>query len=124
MTMVGRGPPFQMEVQPSLNGLRGIAAFIVTIYHGMAAYGPSIWYGYGVGQNFGLHQLPVVRAFFDGSSMVFLFYIVSGYVLSLKPLTFIKRGEFGRAFQVLSSSALCRPIRLFLPTPIKHTEAP
>jgi peptidoglycan/LPS O-acetylase OafA/YrhL len=104
-----------MEVQRSLNGLRGIASFIVVIYHGMGAYGSGIWYGYGVGQNFGIHQLPLVRVLFDGSSMVFLFYIVSGYLLALKPLIYIKRGDWDRAFQALSSSAFRRPLRLFLP---------
>ncbi|RYP39733.1 hypothetical protein DL767_002114 [Monosporascus sp. MG133] len=110
-----KGRLLEVRALPELDGLRGVAALIVMIYHGMAAYGPGVWYGYGVDQNFGIHQLPVVRALFDGSSMVFLFYTLSGFLLSLKPLSLIRQRRWEDALQTLSSSAIRRPLRLFLP---------
>lgn len=47
--------------------------------------------------------------------MVLLFYIISGYVLSLKPLKLIRSGSWDQVFHTLSSSVFRRGFRLFMP---------
>lgn len=65
-------------------------------------------------------QLPVIRLWTAGDAMVAIFFIVSGYSLSIKPISLINKGADGNAkfLTVLSSAAFRRPIRLFLPVMI------
>lgn len=115
MTAEKSGQRRHARALPALNGLRGLASCVVMVYHAVPAYGHGYQYGFGVNGNFGLHQLPLVRLLHDGSSMVLLFYIISGYLLYLKPMGLIKQGKWDQAFQSLSSSIFRRPLRLLLP---------
>ncbi|KAF4553243.1 Hypothetical protein D9617_7g029700 [Elsinoe fawcettii] len=62
-------------------------------------------------------QLPVIRLLVDGDPMVVIFFLVSGYSLSLKPVSLIRNGSSAHAqlLSALSSSVFRRPIRLLLP---------
>lgn len=100
---------------PALDGIRGIASFIVLIFHGLLPYGPALNYGFGADGNYGVHQLPIFRLMYHGPTMVCMFYIISGYLLSLKSLRLIRQAAWAPAFHSLSSSSFRRPIRLFLP---------
>ncbi|KAJ9628340.1 uncharacterized protein PV06_06640 [Exophiala oligosperma] len=103
----------------SLDGLRGIACLLVFNFHwafdngygnrteGMAST-VNLWW-----------ELPWVTWMYAGKSMVYVFFVISGYVLSYKPLTQIhqNRGTVATAcYSTLASSAFRRGIRLFLPT--------
>jgi peptidoglycan/LPS O-acetylase OafA/YrhL len=100
---------------PALDGLRGIASCIVFIFHALSAYSPMVYYGYGAGDNLWFHQLPFLRLVYAGPTMVLIFYIVSGYVLALKPLMLIRHERWDQVFHGLSSSIFRRGLRLFLP---------
>ncbi|KAF2156422.1 hypothetical protein K461DRAFT_95752 [Myriangium duriaei CBS 260.36] len=62
-------------------------------------------------------QLPILRLIAYGEPMVVIFFIVSGYSLSLKPLSLIRKGRAAHAqiFTHLASSIFRRPIRLLGP---------
>jgi peptidoglycan/LPS O-acetylase OafA/YrhL len=100
-----------------LDGLRGIAAFIVYIDHFSAPHFSGMLDSYGSSPSSNsLLQLPIVRLLYAGSPMVCIFFVVSGTVLSLKPIALIKSQRWDVLSQNLSSSVLRRAIRLLLPT--------
>ena len=100
-----------------LDGMRGLAAFVVFLCH--LSYGT--WFitaGFGAGnpgENTWLIQLPIVRLFYSGPPMVSIFFIISGYALSYKPLKQMRARQYDALLATMSSSVLRRPIRLFLP---------
>jgi peptidoglycan/LPS O-acetylase OafA/YrhL len=116
----------------SLDGLRGYAALAVMNNHIFYAYQPFVFYGYGLpasaaktcarpedmdNHNLWLHQLPVIRMLYNGTWAISVFFVVSGFALSYKPLRESRNREFGfiRATRAVASSLLRRPIRLYLP---------
>ena len=107
--------PKQTNALPALDGLRGIASCVVFIFHALSAYSPMVYYGYGAGDNLWFHQLPFLRLIYAGPTMVLIFYIISGYLLSLKPLMLIRKERWDQVFHNLSSSVFRRGLRLFLP---------
>ncbi len=111
-------PAWKVHPTSYLDGLRGLASIIVFFCHYteenhsylIPSYGmnpdqtPSSWI-----------QLPFLRLIFSGRPMVHIFFIISGFALSYKPIKMIHAGQLDRCFSVLSSSAFRRPIRLFGP---------
>jgi len=118
-----------------LDGVRGIAAIMVTTYHHMNrtsySYGRPYYLGpYGPGedaQDFtSLAQLPIIRVFCSGGSGVAVFFVISGYLLSVRPVQIIRQVEreadpskrhslLGTLVETLFSSIIRRGVRLFLP---------
>ena len=72
-----------------LDGLRGLASFIVFAHHYTCEYVyPYVAY-YGVSSEkvpSSPVQLPFIRVAFAGRPMVHIFFVISGFVLSKKPL--------------------------------------
>jgi len=68
-------------------------------------------------QNNWFIQLPGVRLLFYGHPMVAIFFVVSGYALSAKPIRLMRRGVAaqGQLLQTLASATFRRPARLLLP---------
>ncbi|KAE9370605.1 hypothetical protein N431DRAFT_426969 [Stipitochalara longipes BDJ] len=102
-----------------LDGLRGVASFIVFMGH----YTEENlgWYTepYGLyedGAKSSPLQLPFVRVLYSARPMVHIFFIISGYVLSYKPLKQIHAQQFSALTTTLSSSVFRRALRLFLPS--------
>lgn len=62
------------------------------------------------------YQLPIIRVLFAGDSMVNIFFVVSGYALSIKSLKLIRSAAKAELCSSLGSSLWRRPIRLFAPT--------
>lgn len=60
-------------------------------------------------------QLPFVRLLYAGHAMVIVFFVISGYVLSLKPVKLMRSAKYEEFQRVLSSSVFRRGIRLFAP---------
>lgn len=68
--------------------------------------------------DFALFQLPILRLLVGGRSAVAMFFLITGYVNSLGPLTKIKAGDIDSAYSNIARSALARSGRLILPTMI------
>jgi peptidoglycan/LPS O-acetylase OafA/YrhL len=100
-----------------LNGVRGIAAFCVFIQHYTNEY-------YMGAQTNGYHakpgdvwivQLPFLRLMYSGGFMVTIFFVLSGFVLSYKPLQLVRAHDDVGLLNNLASSIFRRGPRLFLP---------
>lgn len=103
-----------------LNGVRGLAAFFVCVYHLSYVIYPSAAYGQlsptgDTSRNHYLIQLPILNLFYMGHPWVAVFYVVSGYSLSLKPLKQARAADWNGLHSTLSSAAFRRGFRLFLP---------
>ncbi|KAM0275060.1 hypothetical protein ACHAQH_007621 [Verticillium albo-atrum] len=61
-------------------------------------------------------QLPFIRVILCGRPMVHVFFIISGFALSYKPLRLIRAGDYESLHRTLFSSVFRRGFRLFLPT--------
>lgn len=97
-----------------LDGMRGIAALLVYVYHlsysthdVMTAWTPT-------GKRDFL-RLPLIRFFYNGHFMVSIFFVLSGYALSYKPVKQIRKGEVQSLLEGLASSVFRRWMRLYLP---------
>lgn len=85
-----------------LDALRGYAACVVYISH-----------AFNTTQDTWRHQ-PFLSLLYNGTSMVALFFIISGYVLGYRFLILMRRREFERLIDALASSTFRRYIRLYL----------
>ncbi|KAF2761276.1 hypothetical protein EJ05DRAFT_491938 [Pseudovirgaria hyperparasitica] len=109
-----------------LDGLRGFAAFLVYIlHHELWAHSALnhadriLENGFGHHGNFYFACLPFIRNFFTGGHIaVGCFFVISGYVLTLKPLTMINNGEYGKLGDNLASAIFRRWFRLWVPIAI------
>ena len=121
LTRTSRQPPTSKSY---LDGLRGFAALLVYIQHhqviarlGFPENSTDIFsnaYGYNNQHYFAC--LPFIRIFFSGGHFAAAtFYVISGYVLSVKPLQLIYRKEVGALGDLLASSLFRRWMRLWLP---------
>ncbi|KAF2841336.1 hypothetical protein M501DRAFT_1009294 [Patellaria atrata CBS 101060] len=104
----------------ALDGLRGIACIFVFNFHFLFTYSKIPFYGYGVeieGRDYTwIHQLPFLRLITSGRAMVTVFFVISGYVLSIKPLKLIRERRYDELLSNCSSSLFRRGPRLYLPT--------
>jgi peptidoglycan/LPS O-acetylase OafA/YrhL len=98
-----------------LDGLRGLASFIVFIFHFTHLQYPGTNTGYGVSKNPSIWQLPIIRFVYSGAAMVSIFFVVSGYVLTHRFIQKMYRQEFGTLYSSLTSLTFRRALRLFLP---------
>jgi peptidoglycan/LPS O-acetylase OafA/YrhL len=102
-----------------LDGLRGVASFIVFMGH-YTEENLGWWtepYGlYENGAPSSPLQLPFIRVIYSARPMVHIFFIISGYVLALKPLKQVHTKQYAALSSTLSSSVFRRGIRLFIPS--------
>ena len=95
-----------------LDGLRGAASFAVFAEHYSMHYLPHIFEEYTTPTFF---QLPGIRLLYSGSSMVAIFFVISGFSLSLRPLEIIHERDWERMHHSMASATFRRGIRIFLP---------
>ena len=62
-----------------------------------------------------LVQLPFIRVIYSGRPMVHVFFVISGFVLSRKPLQLVRAHRYDDLHRTLSSSVFRRAVRLYLP---------
>lgn len=112
-----RQPPRTLHSIAALDGLRGYASFGVFQLHFTDTFCQMHNRGFGFDENnHYIIQLPFIHFLWTAPALVACFFVISGYVLSHKPLKQI-RGELGEPFlRTLSSAIFRRGIRLYLPT--------
>ncbi|TGJ69991.1 hypothetical protein EYR41_005989 [Orbilia oligospora] len=103
-----------------LDGLRGVACVAVVIHHYAYGFSKNLEYPYdGKGQT-GWLQLPIIKLIHHGPPMVKIFYIISGFALTVKAvrITRVPRKntlDSPALLHNLSSSIWKRFLRLFIP---------
>jgi peptidoglycan/LPS O-acetylase OafA/YrhL len=100
------------------DGLRGVAALIVYIFHYSYLWFPVLRNGYGSSEeNNYFWQLPIVRVIHSGRASVTIFFLISGYVLSVKTISIIKTSrsklDSEKVLDSISGSVFRRPFRLY-----------
>ncbi|RMD39638.1 hypothetical protein DV735_g5477, partial [Chaetothyriales sp. CBS 134920] len=110
--------------KPYLHGLRGFAALMVYIAHNISWwYGPSgpIEDGFGYHGRYMIATFPFIRTLFTGgAASVAVFFVLSGYVLSLSTLNLMRvndeqGGKQRDIWRGLISATIRRPFRLYVP---------
>lgn len=104
-----------------LDGLRGFAALVVYLHHNQLwshdIHGNSVFensFGYKGRHYFA--ALPFIRHFFSGGHFaVAIFFVISGYVLSVKPLSSIQQNQHLASAESVGSALFRRWLRLYLP---------
>lgn len=88
-------------------------------YHHLSwFYGPTAPFVWGLGHEGESYivQLPFVRILFSGgNAAVAIFFVLSGYVLSISPLQKFHNGHLRKAYTGLVSAVIRRPFRLYIP---------
>jgi peptidoglycan/LPS O-acetylase OafA/YrhL len=104
-----------------LDGLRGFAAFIVYLHHNQLwAHGSDgnkvLENSFGYGGKHHFAALPFIRNMFSGGHFsVAIFFVISGYVLSVKALGHIQSGHFLNSADGVGSALFRRWLRLYIP---------
>ena len=99
----------QNKKEISLEGLRGLASLIVFFAHFLAAFKPVAIFGSDQTSNLGFFYKTPLGLITAGNFAVCLFFIMSGYVLSIKHFTKKTKNT------EIQGDALKRYIRLGLP---------
>lgn len=98
-----------------LDGMRGLAALFVFFCHYFyKAFNIAEGWGHN-NANYEIWRLPFVRLLYSGPSMVCIFFVISGYALSLKPLKQARSRSFDGFSQTMTSFVFRRFFRLYLP---------
>ncbi|KAL1297989.1 hypothetical protein AAFC00_006496 [Neodothiora populina] len=109
--------PEKLHPTAYLDGMRGLAALFVFFYH-LSYSSHDVLTAYGAGQE-GHHReflkLPFIRFIYTGPAMVAIFYVVSGFALSYKPVRLMRNRNWPELMHTISSSIFRRAIRLYLP---------
>ncbi|KIX97944.1 uncharacterized protein Z520_06022 [Fonsecaea multimorphosa CBS 102226] len=96
-----------------LLGLRGMASFFVFIEHfAMRSYSDLIReYDQPT-----FLQLPGIRLIYSGPAWVKMFFILSGFALSVTPIEIMYERDWDRLFHTVASAFFRRGFRIFIPT--------
>lgn len=111
-------PPAR-KISPTdwLNGVRGVASLFVFFSHILGYVFPGIIVvGWSSTRRY-FFELPIIRLVYSGPTMITLFFIISGYVLSCKPLALMRDPQSTHIsiYQSVASSTFRRALRLFTP---------
>lgn len=99
-----------------LDGLRGMAAMAVYAMHMSMAIDRNSLLGFVDGVSAAYYNLPILRLFRSGKAMVRIFFVLSGYALSLSPARYLDHPcAAAKLHRSLAVATLKRPFRLFLP---------
>ncbi|OQO02382.1 hypothetical protein B0A48_11936 [Cryoendolithus antarcticus] len=105
-----------------LDGLRGFAALMVyCLHHELWAHesmkaDKKLESAWGYEGNYYLACFHFVRTFFSGGHYaVTTFFVISGYVLSLKPIGLMNAGQYDKLLDNISSAMFRRWLRLWIP---------
>jgi len=114
--------PGKLRRTAYLDGIRGFAALLVyLLHHSLWAHAMSggttkLENTFGWDGQYYLGAFPYIRTFFTGGHYaVATFFVLSGYVLSTKPLMQIQAGEYTALGDGMASGLFRRWFRLFIP---------
>ncbi|KAK4497291.1 hypothetical protein PRZ48_011741 [Zasmidium cellare] len=110
-------PGLELRSTAWLDGLRGLAAFEVFLFHYIDGW---INRSHGWGEDHNLrpewYYAPFIRTFYaSGDAAVCLFFGISGYVLSYRMLGLMRQQRKEELLTALSSAVFRRGIRLYMP---------
>lgn len=115
----------QLRPTAYLDGLRGFAALMVYFHHhqlqahgmrGLSRETAILENAFGWEGEFHFATFYGIRTFFAGGHIaVAVFFVISGYVLSVKPLSLIHAGEHLKLADTVASALFRRWFRLFIP---------
>ncbi|KAI2079669.1 hypothetical protein LOZ36_006667 [Ophidiomyces ophidiicola] len=110
-------PPVKKRDDNWIDGLRGVASFVVVTGHLLTAFLPVL-HSPSPGSDKGpmLFQLPILRLCVGGRPAVAVFFLVTGFVNSMGPMKHFANGNTTVALPNLARSAFMRSARLVLPT--------
>lgn len=120
-----QGPEARAKLRPTrvhptayLDGMRGVAAlFVFFCHYGYKSYTTGTGYG-ARGGFYHFWRLPLIRLWYQGSPGVAIFFVISGYALSFRPLKLMRSGKTLEFYQALNSTLFRRYARLFIPTAV------
>jgi peptidoglycan/LPS O-acetylase OafA/YrhL len=110
--------PGSLKIRPTswLDGLRGVAALGVYIFHTMGCWASIVAAWHSDKDQNNILQMPVLRTIFvSGGVAVSLFFVLSGYVLTHKSLRWMRVGSKHLVYPAVASSMFRRGFRLYLP---------
>ncbi|KAG9673591.1 hypothetical protein KCU87_g4909, partial [Aureobasidium melanogenum] len=113
-TPADEGRPVSVHPTAWLDGMRGIAALLVYVYH-LSYSTHDVMTAWTFDGKRDFLRLPLIRFFYNGHFMVAIFFVLSGYALSYKPVKQIRNGELQALVEGLASSVFRRWMRLYLP---------
>jgi peptidoglycan/LPS O-acetylase OafA/YrhL len=96
-----------------LDGMRGLAALMVFLYH--LSYSTHDVYTAYIPSHKEFLRLPLIRSFYNGNFMVSIFFVISGFALSWKPVMQMRKAEIGELGRGLGRSLVRRGVRLYMP---------
>jgi peptidoglycan/LPS O-acetylase OafA/YrhL len=115
----GHQPTRELHASAWLDGLRGTAALFVVFHHTSRAwFSDRAFAGFGSGGdslNQYIIQLPILRIVISGYPQIAIFFVISGYALSYKPMKLLHSGRSNEFLDSLAMSVFRRHTRLFLP---------
>lgn len=117
-------PGKQRDKIKCLDGLRGIACFLVFNYHFLWPWTPLIMLGYGARPPFSPEpftewaSLPIICLLHRGRPMVAIFFAISGYVLCRHMLRSMYQRRLDDTRKRLGSAVFRRIFRLYIPPSI------
>ncbi|KAF5697467.1 acyltransferase [Fusarium mundagurra] len=110
--------PAKLAPTAYLDGMRGVAALVVLFCH-FFYQAFVIAKGWGCDDaHYNILKLPIIRLWYQGPPAVCLFFVISGYALSYRPLKLIRGRNIQDFSTTMSSLVFRRGIRLYLPTAI------
>jgi peptidoglycan/LPS O-acetylase OafA/YrhL len=110
--------PAKLAPTAYLDGMRGLAAlFVFFCHYSFQAF--IIAESYGCDEtNYHFLKLPFIRLWYQGPVAVCVFFVISGYALSYRPLKLIRSRSNADLATTMSSLIFRRGVRLYLPTAI------
>lgn len=98
-----------------LDGMRGYAAFAVYCCHWIMPHHPRAHNGWSGHKEDWFTQLPILRLIYSGHVMVSLFFVISGFSISLKALKLARTKSYSAFADTMVSALFRRTLRLYLP---------
>lgn len=100
-----------------MDGLRGVASLVVFTHHFLVYFTRMGRYGFGCDKDYRqVLSLPIIRLYIEGPTAVCLFFVITGYVSSIKALRLMSTNQQSELMQSLSGSLFRKWFRLYLPT--------
>lgn len=119
LTSIPSDTPTQLRPTAFLDGLRGVAAWAVFNTHLSSVLVRDSGASFGhPGGHWEPWKLPILNLIFKGDFAVGIFFVISGFALSISPVSQMNKSprNVGQAMTKMASAAFRRPARLLIPS--------